>query len=93
MFAGAVTSIVQVLRAGTMEARENAAVTLFTLTLAGVNKITNGSLDLLDNGSPKEKNDAVIALFELLHWLRNHVLMKLEHDVVVPLVDPSKNGT
>lgn len=46
MFAGAVTSIVQVLRAGTMEARENAAVTLFTLTLAGVNKITNGSVIL-----------------------------------------------
>ncbi|KAL0742914.1 hypothetical protein Bca4012_084427 [Brassica carinata] len=46
MFTGAVTSIIQVLRAGTTEARENAAVALFTLTLAGVNKIINGSVIL-----------------------------------------------
>ncbi|KAF3589512.1 hypothetical protein F2Q69_00029734 [Brassica cretica] len=42
MFAGAVTSIVQFLKAGTMISRENSEVTLFTLLLANENKITIG---------------------------------------------------
>ncbi|WZZ60020.1 hypothetical protein YC2023_060127 [Brassica napus] len=42
MFAGAVTSIVLFLKAGTMISRENSEVTLFTLLLANENKITVG---------------------------------------------------
>ncbi|KAF2546252.1 hypothetical protein F2Q70_00022111 [Brassica cretica] len=42
MFAGAVTSIVQFLKAGTMISRENSEVTLFTLLLANENMITIG---------------------------------------------------
>ncbi|KAG2270375.1 hypothetical protein Bca52824_064930 [Brassica carinata] len=42
MFAGAVTSIVQLLKAGTMLSRENSEVTLFTLLLANENRITIG---------------------------------------------------
>ncbi|KAF3594434.1 hypothetical protein DY000_02023600 [Brassica cretica] len=78
MFAGAVTSIVQVLRAGTMEARENAAATLFSLSLADENKIIIGGsgaipalVDLLENGTPRGKKDAATALFNLCIYQGN----------------------
>ncbi|KAH1098031.1 hypothetical protein J1N35_014952 [Gossypium stocksii] len=61
-----------------MEARENAAATLFSLSLADENKIIIGAsgaipalVDLLQNGSTKGKKDAVTALFNLCIYQGN----------------------
>ncbi|KAG8498677.1 hypothetical protein CXB51_005066 [Gossypium anomalum] len=66
------------LAAGSMEARENAAATLFRLSLADVNKIIIGAsgaipalVDLLQNGSTKGKKDAATSLFNLCIYQGN----------------------
>ncbi|KAL2344967.1 hypothetical protein Fmac_006252 [Flemingia macrophylla] len=78
MLADAIPSIVQVLRSGTMEARENAAATLFSLSLADENKIiigTSGAIpalvELLQNGSPRGKKDVANNLFNLCIYQGN----------------------
>lgn len=78
MLANAVPCIVKVLRSGTMETRENAAATLFSLSLADENKIIIGAsgaipalVDLLENGSRRGKNDAATALFNLCIYQGN----------------------
>lgn len=69
---GAVPGIVQVLKKGSMEARENAAATLFSLSVIDENKVTIGAagaipplVNLLSEGSQRGKKDAGTALFNL----------------------------
>ncbi|ESQ51370.1 hypothetical protein EUTSA_v10016364mg [Eutrema salsugineum] len=69
---GAVPGIVHVLQKGTMEARENAAATLFSLSVIDENKVTIGAsgaipplVTLLSEGSRRGKKDAATALFNL----------------------------
>ncbi|KAF3554914.1 hypothetical protein F2Q69_00016879, partial [Brassica cretica] len=69
---GAVPGIVQVLKKGSMEARENAAATLFSLSVIDENKMTIGAagaipplVNLLSEGSQRGKKDAGTALFNL----------------------------
>uniref|UniRef100_A0A1J3IKF1 RING-type E3 ubiquitin transferase n=1 Tax=Noccaea caerulescens TaxID=107243 RepID=A0A1J3IKF1_NOCCA len=79
MLAGpAVTSIVHVLRAGTMIAKENAAATLFSLSFVDESKIVIGAtgaipalVHLLENGSVRGKKDAATALFNLCLYQGN----------------------
>ncbi|CAN1126428.1 U-box domain-containing protein 11 [Linum perenne] len=78
MLAGAIPSIVQVLRAGSVEAKENAAATLFSLSLGDENKIIIGAsgaipalVELLENGSTRGKKDAASALFNLCIYQGN----------------------
>ncbi|TYH25232.1 hypothetical protein ES288_A03G152800v1 [Gossypium darwinii] len=66
------------LAAGSMEARENAAATLFSLSLVDENKIIIGAsgaipalVDLLQNGSTKGKKDAATSLFNLCIYQGN----------------------
>ncbi|KAL1189926.1 U-box domain-containing protein 10 [Cardamine amara subsp. amara] len=74
----AVISFVEVLQYGTMEARENAAATLFSLSLPDENKIKIGEsgaipalVNLLENGSVRGKKDAATALFSLCSYQEN----------------------
>ncbi|CAG7907429.1 unnamed protein product [Brassica rapa] len=69
---GAVPGIVHVLKKGSMEARENAAATLFSLSVIDENKMTIGAagaipplVNLLSEGSQRGKKDAGTALFNL----------------------------
>lgn len=69
---GAVPGIVHVLKKGSMEARENAAATLFSLSVIDENKMTIGAagaipplVNLLSEGSHRGKKDAGTALFNL----------------------------
>lgn len=69
---GAVPGIVHVLQKGSMEARENAAATLFSLSVIDENKVTIGAagaipplVTLLSEGSQRGKKDAATALFNL----------------------------
>ncbi|CAH8282228.1 unnamed protein product [Eruca vesicaria subsp. sativa] len=69
---GAVPGIVYVLKKGSMEARENAAATLFSLSVIDENKVTIGAagaipplVNLLSEGSQRGKKDAGTALFNL----------------------------
>lgn len=69
---GAIPGIVHVLQRGSMEARENAAATLFSLSVIDENKVTIGSagaipplVTLLSEGSQRGKKDAATALFNL----------------------------
>lgn len=69
---GAVQGIVHVLQKGSMEARENAAATLFSLSVIDENKVTIGAagaipplVTLLSEGSQRGKKDAATALFNL----------------------------
>ncbi|KAF8054220.1 hypothetical protein N665_1334s0009 [Sinapis alba] len=69
---GAVPGIVYVLKKGSMEARENAAATLFSLSVIDENKGTIGAagaipplVNLLSEGSQRGKKDAGTALFNL----------------------------
>ncbi|XP_020884612.1 U-box domain-containing protein 12 isoform X2 [Arabidopsis lyrata subsp. lyrata] len=69
---GAVPGIVHVLQRGSMEARENAAATLFSLSVIDENKVTIGAagaipplVTLLSEGSQRGKKDAATALFNL----------------------------
>ncbi|XP_023640221.1 U-box domain-containing protein 12 isoform X1 [Capsella rubella] len=69
---GAVPGIVHVLQKGSMEARENAAATLFSLSVIDENKVTIGAAGaipplviLLSEGSQRGKKDAATALFNL----------------------------
>ncbi|KAL9842348.1 U-box domain-containing protein 12 [Arabidopsis thaliana] len=69
---GAVPGIVHVLQKGSMEARENAAATLFSLSVIDENKVTIGAagaiphlVTLLSDGSQRGKKDAATALFNL----------------------------
>ncbi|GKC15983.1 hypothetical protein Tco_1012765, partial [Tanacetum coccineum] len=69
---GAVPGIVQVLKRGSMEARENAAATLFSLSVVDENKVTIGSLGaiphlvlLLSEGTQRGKKDVATTLFNL----------------------------
>ncbi|KFK26673.1 hypothetical protein AALP_AA8G277900 [Arabis alpina] len=69
---GAVPGIVHVLKKGNMEARENAAATLFSLSVIDENKVTIGNAGaifplviLLSEGSQRGKKDAATALFNL----------------------------
>ncbi|GKB06238.1 U-box domain-containing protein 11-like protein [Tanacetum coccineum] len=78
MLANVVTSIVQLLRVGTMETRENAAATLFSLSLANENKFIIGAsgaipalVNLLENRSTKGKKDATTTLFNLCIYQGN----------------------
>ncbi|KAG4208301.1 hypothetical protein ERO13_A03G122500v2 [Gossypium hirsutum] len=66
------------LAAGSMEARENAAATLFSLSIVDENKIIIGAsgaipalVDLLQNGSTKGKKDAATSLFNLCIYQGN----------------------
>ncbi|EEF32796.1 E3 ubiquitin ligase PUB14, putative [Ricinus communis] len=63
---------VYVLRNGSMEARENAAATLFSLSVIDENKVAIGAagampalIDLLREGTPRGKKDAATAIFNL----------------------------
>ncbi|KAH0456059.1 hypothetical protein IEQ34_013966 [Dendrobium chrysotoxum] len=63
-----------------MEARENAAATLFSLSVIDANKITIGAagaipalIDLLCQGSPRGKKDAATAIFNLSIYQGNKV--------------------
>uniref|UniRef100_A0A0E0J239 RING-type E3 ubiquitin transferase n=1 Tax=Oryza nivara TaxID=4536 RepID=A0A0E0J239_ORYNI len=75
---GAVPGVVHVLKRGSMEARENSAATLFSLSLVDENKITIGASGaipalvlLLSNGSQRGKRDAATALFNLCIYQGN----------------------
>ncbi|KFK26672.1 hypothetical protein AALP_AA8G277900 [Arabis alpina] len=70
--ATSVPGIVHVLKKGNMEARENAAATLFSLSVIDENKVTIGNAGaifplviLLSEGSQRGKKDAATALFNL----------------------------
>ncbi|XP_010510574.1 PREDICTED: U-box domain-containing protein 12 [Camelina sativa] len=69
---GAIPGIVHVLQKGSMEARENAAATLFSLSVIDENKVAIGTagaipplVTLLSEGSRRGKKDAATALFNL----------------------------
>ncbi|PPR84579.1 hypothetical protein GOBAR_AA36131 [Gossypium barbadense] len=75
---GAVPGIVQVLKKGSMEARENAAATLFSLSVVDENKVTIGAsgaipplVVLLSEGTQRGKKDAATALFNLCIYQGN----------------------
>lgn len=75
---GAVLGIVHVLKKGSMEARENAAATLFSLSVIDENKVTIGAagaipplVTLLSEGSQRGKKDAATALFNLCMFQGN----------------------
>lgn len=76
---GAVPGIVQVLKKGSMEAQENAAATLFSLSLVDENKVIIGNslgaipalVALLAEGSSQGKKDAATALFNLCIYQGN----------------------
>ncbi|KAK4785832.1 hypothetical protein SAY86_002521 [Trapa natans] len=76
--AGAVPGIVHVLKSGSMEARENAAATLFSLSVVDEYKVTIGAFGaipplvaLLSEGSQRGKKDAATALFNLCIYQGN----------------------
>ncbi|KAI3739492.1 hypothetical protein L2E82_29898 [Cichorium intybus] len=85
--------IVHVLKEGSMEARENAATTLFNLSLIDENKETIGSagaipplLLLLSQGTQRGKRDASIALYNLfIH--HDNTLKALEAGVVPMMME------
>lgn len=75
---GAVPGIVHVLKKGSMEARENAAATLFSLSVVDENKVTIGAsgaipplVALLSEGTQRGKKDAATALFNLCIYQGN----------------------
>ncbi|KAI5066480.1 hypothetical protein GOP47_0019104 [Adiantum capillus-veneris] len=80
MAAGALDALVEVLRAGaTMTARENAAATLFSLSMVNGYKLAigekpgaiSGLVALLREGTSRGKKDAVTALFHLCFFAGN----------------------
>lgn len=89
---GAIPAVIEVLREGTMEARENSAAALFSLSMLNENRERVGSLngirplvDLLKNGTIRGKKDAATALFNLS---LNHAnkARALEAGIVTPLL-------
>ena len=88
--AGAIRDIVEVLNNGSMEARENAAATLFSLSVVDENKVAIGAagairalIALLVEGTPRGRKDAATAIFNLLIYQGNKI-----HAVRAGLVDP-----
>ncbi|KAE8691084.1 hypothetical protein F3Y22_tig00110893pilonHSYRG01109 [Hibiscus syriacus] len=86
---GAVPGIVQVLKKGSMEARENAAATLFSLSVVDEIKVTIGAsgaipplVTLLSEGTQRGKKDAATAVFNLCIYQGNKG--KAVRDGVVP---------
>ncbi|GJN29969.1 hypothetical protein PR202_gb18239 [Eleusine coracana subsp. coracana] len=76
----AIPNIVEVLKTGSMEARENAAATLFSLSVVDENKVAIGAagaipplINLLCNGSPRGKKDAATAIFNLCIYQGNKI--------------------
>lgn len=70
--ADAIGSLVEVLKSGTLEARENAAATLFSLSSPPINKLKIGSsgvftplVALLQDGSCRGQRDAASLMFNL----------------------------
>ncbi|GAV62536.1 Arm domain-containing protein, partial [Cephalotus follicularis] len=71
--AGAIPDILDVLKHGSMEARENAAATLFSLSVVDENKVATGTgggpipalIKLLCEGTPRVKKDAATVIFNL----------------------------
>lgn len=75
---GALPSIVNLLKLGSMEARENAAATLYSLSVVDENKVTIGDsgaipfiVKLLSEGTRRGKKDAATALFNLCIYQGN----------------------
>ncbi|VAI49096.1 unnamed protein product [Triticum turgidum subsp. durum] len=83
----------QVLRTGSMEARENAAAAIFSLSLIDDNKIMIGStpgaiealVELLKSGSSRGRKDAATALFNLCIYQANKV-RAVRAGILSPLV-------
>ena len=84
-----------------MEARENAAATLFSLSVVDENKVTIGAsgaipalVSLLCDGSSRGKKDAATALFNLSIYQGNKA-KAVRANVIPPLmsllVDPSSD--
>ena len=95
MAAGAIDHIIDVLQAGkTMEARENAAAAIFSLSMIDDCKVTIGAcpraipalVGLLSDGSPAGKRDAATALFNLAVYNANKTTVAVAGAVPV-LID------
>jgi hypothetical protein len=72
---GAITKIVAVLKTGSMEARENAAATIFSMSVVDQNKVAIGEADaipplinLLCQGSTRGKKYAVLMQVKHESW-------------------------
>ncbi|KAG0581766.1 hypothetical protein M758_3G005300 [Ceratodon purpureus] len=92
MAAGAVEPIVEVLKHGDNEARENAAAALFSLSAKGANGVVIGNTDaipalvqLLIDGTRRGKLDAATAIFDLCICNENKA-RAVEAGVIPPLV-------
>ncbi|KAJ8625670.1 hypothetical protein MRB53_034200 [Persea americana] len=100
---GAIPAVIEVLREGTMEARENSAAALFSLSMLNENRERVGSLngirplvDLLKNGTIRGKKDAATALFNLSlnHANKARALeAALQFGVYEHVVEVAKSGT
>lgn len=99
MGTGAASPIIRVLRKGSLQARETAAATLFSLSLLDRNKVIIGNsgaiphlVDLLQDGTSRGKMDAARALLSLFKYEIN-TLRAVEAGIVPPLmailVDPA----
>eukprot|EP00249_Psilotum_nudum_P021915 c28299_g1_i1 orf=1172-2098(-) len=92
LVAGGVDAIVETLERGPMEARENAAATVFSLcsrdgytAFIGLSDVFPGLINLLVNGTPRGKKDAAAALYRL-SLLRQNVTTAVRSGAVPPLL-------
>lgn len=99
LMARGLDSVVEILKKGGLEARENAGALLFSLShsdayraIIGLSDAFSGLISLLEDGSSRGKKDAAAALFNLAQIRQNRALA-VRAGAVLPLLqlvqDPS----
>lgn len=98
MMARALDPVVEVLKKGSMEARENAAALLFNLSrpdaykLIGLLDVFSGLVALLEDGSSRGKKDAAAALYNLSQ-IRHNRALAVRAGAVPPLLQLAQDPT